>query len=139
MSLLAEVDPALVGRELGPWFMAPWWLSGPIAVAAICALAWYFRRLGAPDVPRERRAVRRLSIAFAMVAVVALVVGLTVIHPHENRRGFALAWLAVSLACAVCLLLALLDVMLTTRRGLAEFRALRRETFGGAGKGDSDG
>jgi len=135
MTLLGAIDPALAGRELGPWHMVPWWASGPVAVACLAALGWYFRRLGSGDVPRERRVVRRFSILFAMVAVVALVVGLTVIHPHENRRGFALAWLAVSIASMACLMLAVFDVFLTTRRGLAEFRALRREAFGGRGPG----
>ena len=137
MSLLCFVDPALAGRELGPWHMVPWAASAPVAGAALAVLAWYFIRLGRPDVPRERRVVRRLSVAFASATVVALVVGMRVIHPHENRRGFALAWIAVPLASLACLLLALLDVMLTTRRGLAEFRALRREAFGGDGRKDA--
>lgn len=133
------LDPALVGRELGPWYMVPWWASAPVAVVCLVLLAWYFRRLGGAEVPRERRLVRRFSILFAAVTVVALVVGLTVIHPHENRRGFALAWLAVSIASMACLLLAVLDVFLTTRRGVAEFRALRRETFGGGRKDPGHG
>lgn len=139
--LLGAIDPALAGRELGPWHMVPWWASGPVAVACLAALGWYFRRLGRAEVPRERRLVRRFSILFAAVTVLALVVGLTVIHPHENRRGFALAWLAVSIASMACLLLAVLDVFLTTRRGIVEFRALHREAFGGRGarKDASDG
>jgi len=139
MTLLAAIDPALEGRELGPWYMVPWWASAPVAIACLVLLAWYFRRLGGADVPRERRVVRRFSILFAAVTVMALVVGLTVIHPHENRRGFALAWLAVALASTACLVLALLDVLLTTRRGVAEFRALRRETLGGGGKDSAHG
>jgi len=139
MILLAAIDPALQGRELGPWHMVPWWASAPVAIASLAVLAWYFRRLGGAEVPRERRTVRRLSILFAAVAIVALVVGLTVIHPHENRRGFALAWLAVALASSSCLVLALLDILLTARRGVAEFRALRRETLGGRGKDSANG
>ena len=131
MNLLASIDPALEGRELGPWMMVPWWITVPVAGALAVALIWYFGRLGRADVPRERRWIRRASIVFALAALIPLVRGLTFVHPHEDRAGFAVAWAFVLLAVVACLVLAVVDVLLTTRRGVHEYRELRRETLGG--------
>jgi hypothetical protein len=122
-------DPALVGRELGPWMMVPWWVTVPPALVVGATLVWYFVRLGRAEVPRERRWIRRASIVFAGASIAPLVRGLTFVHPHEDRVGFAVAWSAVLFTLMPCLLLALVDVFLTTRRGLREFQELRRETL----------
>jgi len=122
-------DPALVGRELGPWMMVPWWVTVPPALVVGATLVWYFVRLGRAEVPRERRWIRRASIVFAGASLAPLVRGLTFAHPHEDRVGFAVAWSAVLFTLMPCLLLALVDVFLTTRRGLREFQELRRETL----------
>lgn len=135
----STLDPALVGRELGPWYMVPWWVSLPIAVAVGVALVWYFMRLGRGDVPAERRVVRRLSIVCALGALVPLVRALTFVHPHQDRVGFALAWSMTLLALCGCLLLAIIDFMLTARRGLREYRALRRTVLGGRTGEHGDG
>lgn len=129
------LDPALVGRDLGPWHMVPWWISTPVAVAVGAALVWYFVRLGRGDVPTERRVVRRLSIVCALGALIPLVRGLTFAHPHEDRVGFALAWSMTLLAICGCLLLSIIDFMLTARRGVREYRELRRSVLGG-GRGE---
>jgi len=136
LATLADVSAA-DGRELGPWHMVPWFVSVPVAMVVIAALAWYFMRLGRPEVPRSRRMLRRLSIAFVASATASLVIGLTFIHPHENRVGFALAWLAVSVSVIACAVLAAVDVVVTTRQGLHEFRELKKETFGGGRRGAS--
>lgn len=127
----ALVDPALVGRDLGVWHMVPWWVTMPVAIAVGVALVWYFIRLGASDVPRGRRWLRRISVVFAVAALVPLVRGLTFVHPHEDRVGFAVAWSMVLLTLVVCLILALVDVIVTMRGGVREYRELRRETLGG--------
>lgn len=137
IGLLAQeaIDPALAGRDLGPWFMVPWWLSLPLAVLLGASLVWYFVRLGRSDVPAERRVVRRLSIVCALGALIPLVRALTFTHPHEDRVAFAVAWSMTLLALCGCLLLAIVDFMLTARRGVKEFRELRRATFGGGSAG----
>lgn len=129
------LDPALVGRDLGPWHMVPWWVSLPVALAVGIALVWYFVRLGRADVPAERRVVRRLSIVCALGALIPLVRGLTFAHPHQDRVGFALAWSMTLLALCGCLLLAIIDFMITARRGMREYRELRRTVLGG-GRGE---
>lgn len=136
---MAAIDPALAGRELGAWHMVPSWETVPVAVVVLAALAWYFIRLGRADVPRGRRILRRVSIVFVTGAVVSLVAGLTFIHPHEDRVGFAIAWLAVSVSVIVCAVLAALDVVLTTRQGLYEFRELKQSTLGGKSGGKRGG
>lgn len=130
-SLQQTVDPALAGRELGPWYMVPAWVTVPLACVAGAAIVWYFLRLGRSDVPRERRWVRRISLVLVGAALVPLVRGLTFAHPHEDRSGFAIAWAMVLLLVVASLVLAVVDVMLTARRGLADYRDLKRETFGG--------
>lgn len=139
MNAPAVIDPALEGRELGPWTMVPWWVTVPVACALAIALVWYFVRLGEADVPRERRWIRRVSIVCALAALIPLVRGLTFVHPHEDRAGFAVAWAFVLLAVVACLVLAVVDVMLTTRRGVREYRELRRETLGGKREGGTGG
>lgn len=129
----STIDPALAGRELGPWFMVPWWISVPVAVLLAVALVWYFLRLGRADVPRGRRWLRRASAVVALVGLGPLVRALTFAHPHEDRVAFAVAWSSVLFVLVVCLLLAVVDVFLVTRSGVREYRALRRQTLGGKG------
>jgi hypothetical protein len=133
------VDPALEGRDLGPWFMVPWWISVPVGCAVGAVAVWYFIRLGRSDVPRERRWVRRISLVLVFAALVPLVRGLTFAHPHEDRAAFATAWAMVLLLVLSSLVLAIIDVMLTARRGLQDYRELRRETLGGKRKEGSGG
>ncbi|MFM1823308.1 MAG: hypothetical protein RI967_1574 [Planctomycetota bacterium] len=130
------VDPALAGRELGPWTMVPAALSVPVAIVVGAVLVWYFVRLGRPEVPRARRLVRRMSIVCALAGLPALVRGLTFVHPHEDRAGWALAWSVTLLALVAWATLAVVDVILTLREGWREYRALRRETLGGRARAD---
>jgi hypothetical protein len=127
----SRLDPALAGRELGEWTMVPPSLTVPLALLAVAALAWYFARLGRPEVPTARRWIRRVSAAILAAATIPLVRALSFVHPHEDRAGWALAWSVVLLATVVCALLAIVDLAMTARGGLREYRALRRETFGG--------
>jgi len=139
LGALARVDPALVGRDLGPWFMVPWWITVPAACAVGAVAVWYFIRLGRADVPRERRWVRRISLVLVMAALIPLVRGLTFAHPHEDRSAFAVAWAMVLMLVLSSLVLAIVDVMLTARRGLQDYRELRRETLGGKRKDGASG
>jgi hypothetical protein len=139
IAVLLDIDPALAGRDLGAWQMVPWWVTVPSACALGAALVWYFIRLGSPDVPRGRRWLRRVSVVFALAALVPLVRGLTFAHPHEDRVGFAVAWSVVLLMLVACLLLALVDVIVTMRGGVREYRELRRETLGGKRGERADG
>ena len=132
----AIIDPALAGRELGPWFMVPWWISVPMAVALAAVLVWYFVRLGRGDVPRGRRWLRRASVVLAIAGLAPLVRALTFAHPHEDRVAFAVAWSSVLFVLVACLLLAVIDVLLVTHGGVREFRSLRRETLGGKRSGE---
>lgn len=130
------IDPALVGRDLGEWTMVPAWISIPVALAVAGALVWYFARLGRPDVPRSRRWVRRASVVCALAGLPALVRALTFVHPHEDRAGWALAWSMALLALVAWATLAVVDLVLTARGGWHEYRALRREVFGGGKRAD---
>jgi hypothetical protein len=137
----ARVDPALAGRELGPWTMVPAAVTVPVAIVLAALLAWYFARLGRAEVPRGRRRLRRASIACALVALVPLVRALTFVHPHEDRVGWAVSWSIVLFALAGWATLAVVDFVLVARSGLREYDALRRETFGAPrdGRGGGDG
>lgn len=131
------IDPALAGRDLGPWHMVPSALSVPLACVLALALLWYFARLGRIDVPKAQRRVRRIGIVFALAGLVPLVRALTFVHPHEDRVGWAAAWSVALLALVGWFLLAIVDVILVVRGGMHEYGALKREVFGG-GKSTKD-
>ena len=122
------MDPALAGRDLGPWHMIPAAVSVPIACVLAIALLWYFARLGRSDVPVLQRRVRRTGIVFALAALVPLVRALTFVHPHEDR-----------LALVLWFLLAIVDVILVLRGGIREYSELKREVFGGGTSAPGDG
>jgi len=139
-SMLALVDPALAGRELGPWTMISAVISVPVALILAAALIWYFVRLGRGDIAPILRRVRRVGIVFALVSIVPLVCALTFVHPHEDRAGWATAWAVAFLALLGWFLLALVDVAIVLRGGARDYRELRREVFGKPrGNGASDG
>ncbi len=133
------MDPALAGRDLGPWHMIPAAVSVPIACVLAIALLWYFARLGRSDVPVLQRRVRRTGIVFALAALVPLVRALTFVHPHEDRVAWATAWSVVLLALVLWFLLAIVDVILVLRGGIREYSELKREVFGGGTSAPGDG
>ena len=138
-STLSAVDPALAGRELGPWTMIPAVISVPVALLLAACLIWYFVRLGRGDVAPILRRVRRVGIVFALASIVPIVRALTFVHPHEDRAGWATAWAVAFLALLGWFLLALVDVAIVLRGGARDYRELRREVFGkprGNGAGD---
>jgi hypothetical protein len=133
------IDPALAGRDLGPWHMIPAAVSVPIACVLAIALLWYFARLGRSDVPVLQRRVRRTGIVFALAALVPLVRALTFVHPHEDRVAWATAWSVALLALVLWFLLAIVDVILVLRGGIREYSELKREVFGGGKSAPGDG
>ena len=161
--VIAQTDPALQGRDLGPWFMLPAWFSVPCAIVLAGVLCWYFVRLGVsstgsantgsastgsastgnPDsggagVSRALRWVRRLGILCALAAIGPLLRAVTFVHPHEQRVEWATAWSLAILALFACFLLAIVDVILVLRGGLREYSDLRREVFGGGRRSRED-
>ena len=133
------MDPALTGRDLGPWHMIPALVSVPIACVLAITLLWYFARLGKSDVPVLQRRVRRTGIVFALAALVPLVRALTFVHPHEDRVAWATAWSVALLALVLWFLLAIVDVILVLRGGIREYSELKREVFGGGTSAPGDG
>ncbi|MFM7261983.1 MAG: hypothetical protein ACKO3W_15445 [bacterium] len=129
-SILASIDPALEGKELGPWMMVPAVVSVPLAATLAAVLIWYFVRLGRGDVAPLLRRIRRLGIAFALASLVPFVRALTFVHPHEDRAGWATAWAVAFLALLGWFLLAVVDVVIVLRGGARDYRELRREVFG---------
>jgi len=121
-------------RDLGPWFMVPPWASIAAAAVAAALLLWYFARLGRAEVPRGRRWLRRTSVVLLFLGLAPLVRALSFVHPHEDRVGFAVAWSSVLFVVLAALVLAFVDVALVARGGLREYRAIRRDTFGGKGR-----
>jgi hypothetical protein len=86
--------------------------------------------------PPDRRGAVRHQIALAGLA--PLVRALTFAHPHEDRLAFAVAWSTVLFVIVACLFLAVIDVIIVTRGGMREYRALRRETLGGRRSGEHE-
>ena len=123
------IDHELQGLTLGPWTMISAWISVPISLIVVSVLLWYFKRLDRTSVPRSCRIARRIGIIFACAGLVPMVVALTFVHPHSNRVGWAFAWTLASLALFAWFVCALVDIILLTRNGWQEYRALQCESI----------
>jgi hypothetical protein len=115
--------------------LIPAFITLPVAATLLVGLIWYWRRLGAEDVLRSRRRVRRLSlVVFGTVGALG-VQGLSFVDPHTHAREFILVW-TLSLAGAVAMILvAGLDALASLhghRRHAAHNRQAAIRELGGA-------
>lgn len=86
-------------------------VTGPLALAVVGLLAWYWRRLARPDVPATRRRIRRTSIIIMVPTLVALSLGLSAFDGLVQREAYLLSWSAALLLTMVLICTALLDAL----------------------------
>jgi len=94
------------------------WLTVPAALAIGAGLAWYWRQLGREGIGGVQRFVRRLSIGLMLLALVALVRGLSFVDPVVQGPQYVVAW-------SVALLLVILVFFVACADGAVTMRLLR--------------
>jgi undecaprenyl pyrophosphate phosphatase UppP len=100
-------------------------LTVPIAVAAAVLILWYWKRLGAADVPQSRRRIRRASMVVMLAWLPTLVVALSFVDYTTQQARYIISWLLVLLGLGLILLAAAIDVFDTLRLSRLE----RRQNF----------
>ena len=132
--------------------LAPW-IGVPLATVGLVLLAWHHARLGRPGVPAPRRRIRRAATWTMAAGVVAITVALCFADPAVRPGLFVAAWATVMTLLLVVILLAMLDLAVSSwlirlehdeaaiRRGAAVLAALEEEAArrgGAAGSGPGD-
>lgn len=117
--------------------MAPW-LAVSIAGGLVAVMAWYWPRLGRPEIPAARRRVRRTSLLFSLAGLVAATLGFGIIDPDARRVPYAMTWAAAAMAILVVVLLALVDAVVSLRIHRRAMEAMRRERDASIGKAIAD-
>jgi hypothetical protein len=93
-----------------------------IAVAVTVLILWYWKCLGADDVPESRRRIRRASMVVMLVGLPILVRALSFVD-HQTQQGqYVVCWLLVLFCLALILLSAAIDVFDTLRISRQERR-----------------
>jgi drug/metabolite transporter (DMT)-like permease len=128
------VNQALNGSLLAATHMSPL-LTLAFSTVLLFGMAWYWPRLGQPGIPPQRRRVRRASLLFCLVGVIAATLGFGIIDPDARPVPYAFAWLAAATAILVVILLAALDALLSVRlhhRAVSDARRQSAEALGKA-------
>jgi undecaprenyl pyrophosphate phosphatase UppP len=95
--------------------IAPILITGPVAIAALLVLWWYYLRLNQPDIPSSRRKLRQSSIAVMVAGIPALLIGLSFTDYRRQTEQFAIAWIGVILLLMVLLAFVMADALNTAR------------------------
>jgi hypothetical protein len=106
----------------------------PPAILLAIWLAWYWLRLGRPDVPRGRRIIRRASIAATWLAIVPFVRALSYVDPvlsDEAKREYIITWTVCGTLLLIIVAIALIDLLYSFRAQ----RAAREEIVPSAARG----
>jgi hypothetical protein len=94
----------------------------PVACGLLALAAWYWTRLGDPQVPAGRRRLRRISLGAAVAGLPAVAAGFAIVDPDERPVPYAMVWAIALVAILAAVALAMLDAMAC----LAEWRIERR-------------
>lgn len=84
-------------------------LTIPVAVAVVIFLAWFWRRLGRPNVPPSRRLIRRCSVSLMIVTVPILVAAMSLFDSQVDQRRWVTAWTIVTLLLLLIIASAVVD------------------------------
>jgi uncharacterized membrane protein SpoIIM required for sporulation len=87
----------------------------PIAVAVGLLILWYWKRLGADDVPESRRRIRRSSLVVMLIGLPILVRALSFVNYKTQQGQYIVSWLLVLFCLALILIAAAIDVFDTLR------------------------
>jgi len=105
-----------------------WAAVVPVAVVALLFLAWYWKRLGRPEVIASRRRIRRVSLIIMAVVVVLVVRGLSFVDPAVEGRAYAIIWTLAVVGVALVVMTAVVDALNSFRAHNEERQAELAET-----------
>jgi hypothetical protein len=97
-------------------------LTVALGVAAAALILWYWRRLGAADVPESRRRIRRASLVVMLAGLPVLVWGLSFIDYRTHQAEYVVCWLLVMFLIGLILVATGLDLLNTLRLSRDERR-----------------
>jgi len=100
-------------------------LTIAIAVAVAVLILWYWKCLGADDVPESRRRIRRASMVVILIALPILVRALSFVDYKTQQGQYVVCWLLVLFCISLVLLAAAIDVFDILRLSRLE----RRRSF----------
>ena len=85
--------------------------------AATVAVVWYWRRLGAEDVPLSRRWIRRVSTGLMLVAFALMVRAMSFLDPQieAHKLDYAHTWIVALLVVGLVGVSAVVDLVNTVR------------------------
>ncbi|MSR40348.1 MAG: hypothetical protein EXS10_00380 [Phycisphaerales bacterium] len=126
-------------QDPAPWMRVPISIGVSVLCVLLAMCIWYARVLLRAELSRVTRVLRLCSLGIGALAFVAIFLGLCVFDPDSARKAervsFLIAWIAVGVGVLAASLLALIELAFVSRRGLHDYRAMRREVFGGEQKG----
>tara|TARA_B100001059_G_scaffold196384_1_gene201324 strand:+ start:795 stop:1220 length:426 start_codon:yes stop_codon:yes gene_type:complete len=106
-------------------------LSIGIGVVLVISCVWYWHQLGDIEVRRSTRGLRRSSLVFAVLAVVALVRAASFIDYESHPGLYIEAWLAAVALIFLVVVFVALDVFNSFR---IQRRELENEALGNASR-----
>ena len=105
-----------------------WAAVVPVGGVALLLLAWYWRRLGRPEVLSSRRRIRRASLVIMAAVVVLAVRGLIFVDPAVDGRAYAIIWTLVVVGVGLVVLTAVADAINSFRAHQIDREAALSET-----------
>ena len=90
-------------------------ITMPLAAIVLGWIAWYWIRLGRPEVPPSRRKLRRASLILIAVLLTLIVAALSFLDPAQHQRPYIMTWTGAMLVIAILVIVAGLDAMNTMR------------------------
>ncbi len=119
---------SLAATHLDPW------LTVALAAILLLAMAWYWPRLSAAEMPRVRRRIRRASLLVGCLGIVGAALGFGLIDPDRTPIPYLAAWAGAGLAIGTVVLLAIVDAIVSVHIHRRAMGVMRRESAASLGR-----
>ena len=105
--------------------LVPIWVSAPMAMLTLVAVAAHLIAMRGAPMPESRRRIRTANGWLILITVPVLAIAFSVVSPQQPRR-FALVWAVAILLLALVVLMAFLDMGNNLRLARHNRQQLRR-------------
>ncbi|MFI4881371.1 MAG: hypothetical protein ACIAQU_02175, partial [Phycisphaerales bacterium JB064] len=89
--------------------LVPIWVSAPMAMLTLVAVAAHLIAMRGAPMPESRRRIRTANGWLILITVPVLAIAFSVVSPQQPRR-FALVWAVAILLLGLVVLMAVLDM-----------------------------